>query len=89
MRRGRGKSIDYCRREWGRVPIPLRQILFSGCKDSQTSADVQVENGLAAGAMSHAFMKCLGAFPARLHFQGTGELSLWQRRTQNNLIGSC
>ena len=43
--------------------IQLHQISFSGCEDSQTSADV-VKNGLAVGAMSYAFMKCLGAFLA-------------------------
>ena len=70
------------------APTPLCQISFSGCEDGQTSADV-VKNGLAVGAMSYAFMKCLGAFMASLHFLGTGELSLWQMRTRNNLISSC
>lgn len=41
--------------------IQLCQVSFSGCEDNQTSADV-VKNGLAVGAMSYAFMKCLGGF---------------------------
>lgn len=37
-------------------------ICFSGCEDSQTSADT-TEGGLAVGAMSYAFVKCLNAKP--------------------------
>ena len=51
--------------------IQLWQISFSGCDDNQTSADV-VKNGLAVGAMSYAFMKCLGAFVVYFHFRGWG-----------------
>jgi len=43
-------------------------ISFSGCEDSQTSADV-VKNGLAVGAMSYAFMKCLDANPKQSYQQ--------------------
>jgi len=43
-------------------------ISFSGCKDGQTSADV-VKNGLAVGAMSYAFMKCLDANPKQSYQQ--------------------
>jgi len=35
-------------------------ICFSGCEDTQTSADT-VEGGLAVGAMSYGFVKCLSA----------------------------
>ncbi|OCH83974.1 hypothetical protein OBBRIDRAFT_799471 [Obba rivulosa] len=37
---------------------PADVISFSGCKDSQTSADT-FENGQATGAMSYAFITCL------------------------------
>lgn len=37
------------------------QISWSGCKDSQTSADT-AEAGQATGAMSYAFMTVLGEF---------------------------
>ncbi|KAK9473991.1 metacaspase-1 [Dipodascopsis tothii] len=37
-------------------------VLFSGCKDTQTSADA-VENGSASGAMSHAFVTVLSQYP--------------------------
>jgi len=43
-------------------------ISFSGCDDNQTSADV-VKNGLAVGAMSYAFMKCLDANPKQSYQQ--------------------
>jgi len=43
-------------------------ISFSGCDDNQTSADV-VKNGLAVGAMSYAFMKCLAANPKQSYQQ--------------------
>jgi len=43
-------------------------ISFSGCDDSQTSADV-VKNGLAVGAMSYAFMKSLEANPKQSYQQ--------------------
>jgi len=43
-------------------------ISFSGCADSQTSADV-VKNGLAVGAMSYAFMKCLDENPKESYQQ--------------------
>lgn len=43
-------------------------ISFSGCEDGQTSADV-VKNGLAVGAMSYAFMKCLEANPKQSYQQ--------------------
>jgi metacaspase-1 len=37
---------------------PLPQISWSGCKDSQTSADA-TEAGKATGAMSYAFIKTM------------------------------
>lgn len=42
--------------EWNRQNLfsPADVIMFSGCKDSQTSADA-VEDGKATGAMSYAF----------------------------------
>ncbi|KAH9975251.1 caspase domain-containing protein [Lactifluus volemus] len=41
---------------------PADVISFSGCKDSQTSADV-VQGGVAVGAMSYAFLKVLKRNP--------------------------
>ncbi|KAK9239944.1 caspase domain-containing protein [Lipomyces kononenkoae] len=41
---------------------PADVIMFSGCKDSQTSAD-SFENGMATGAMSYAFMEVLSYAP--------------------------
>lgn len=38
-----------------------------------------VKNGLAVGAMSYAFMKCLGAFLVYFHFQNR----------ENQLCGRC
>jgi len=43
-------------------------ISFSGCEDSQTSADT-VKNGLAVGAMSYAFVKCLTENPKQSYLQ--------------------
>ncbi|CAG8441988.1 10412_t:CDS:2 [Acaulospora morrowiae] len=37
---------------------PADVIMFSGCKDEQTSSDVTV-NGVSSGAMSHAFIEAL------------------------------
>ncbi|CAG8482681.1 6340_t:CDS:2 [Diversispora eburnea] len=37
---------------------PAEIIMFSGCKDDQTSSDVTT-NGVSTGAMSHAFIKAL------------------------------
>lgn len=41
---------------------PSDCIMFSGCKDSQTSAD-SFENGQATGAMSHAFITVMNTNP--------------------------
>ncbi|KAI0288297.1 caspase domain-containing protein [Russula brevipes] len=41
---------------------PADVVCFSGCKDSQTSADV-VQGGVAVGAMSYAFLKVLKRNP--------------------------
>lgn len=43
-------------------------ISFSGCEDGKTSADV-VKNGVAVGAMSYAFMKCLETNPKQSYQQ--------------------
>lgn len=43
-------------------------ISFSGCEDSQTSADTY-KNGVAVGAMSYAFIKCLKANPKQTYMQ--------------------
>ncbi|TDL16047.1 peptidase C14 [Rickenella mellea] len=40
---------------------PADVISWSGCKDSQTSADTTTEAGNATGAMSYAFTSCLKA----------------------------
>lgn len=55
--------------EWTRQNLfsPADVIMFSGCKDSQTSADA-VEDGKATGAMSYAFtsecVQCAGCCSA-------------------------
>ncbi|KAK4050585.1 Ca(2+)-dependent cysteine protease [Microbotryomycetes sp. JL221] len=43
-------------------------ISFSGCKDSQTSADAQINNS-ASGAMSHAFIASLTKYPQQSYLQ--------------------
>lgn len=43
-------------------------ICFSGCEDTQTSADTS-ENGVAVGAMSYTFIKCLSANPKQSYAQ--------------------
>jgi hypothetical protein len=48
-----------------------------------------VKNGLAVGAMSYAFMKCLGALLTHFGSQGLGELNLWQRQIRSSLTNSC
>ncbi|PBL03479.1 hypothetical protein ARMGADRAFT_18455 [Armillaria gallica] len=47
---------------------PADVISWSGCKDSQTSADTQ-EAGNATGAMSYAFMRTLGQNPQQSYQQ--------------------
>lgn len=47
---------------------PADCISWSGCKDSQTSADTQ-EAGRATGAMSYAFIKALGENPQQSYQQ--------------------
>lgn len=43
-------------------------VMFSGCKDSQTSADA-VEAGKATGAMSWAFLEVMGQYPRLSYLQ--------------------
>ncbi|KAL7418679.1 Ca(2+)-dependent cysteine protease [Cryptotrichosporon argae] len=47
---------------------PADVIMFSGCKDSQTSADTQ-EAGRATGAMSYAFIAALTKYPQQSYVQ--------------------
>ncbi|ORY34251.1 caspase domain-domain-containing protein [Naematelia encephala] len=47
---------------------PADVIMWSGCKDSQTSADTQ-EAGRATGAMSYAFIAALTKFPQQSYVQ--------------------
>ncbi|KAF8340614.1 peptidase C14, caspase domain-containing protein [Cantharellus anzutake] len=47
---------------------PADAISWSGCKDSQTSADT-VEAGQSTGAMSYAFIKCLTENPHQTYQQ--------------------
>jgi hypothetical protein len=42
---------------------PADVVSWSGCKDSQTSADTY-EDGVAVGAMSYAFMLSMSEFPS-------------------------
>ncbi|CAG8495002.1 10805_t:CDS:2 [Acaulospora colombiana] len=46
------------RRNYETKSSPADVIMFSGCKDEQTSSDVTV-NGVSSGAMSHAFIEAL------------------------------
>ena len=43
---------------------PADVIMWSGCKDTQTSADAN-EAGKATGAMSYAFITALTKYPQR------------------------
>ena len=43
------------------------KISWSGCKDSQTSADA-TEAGKATGAMSYAFIHALSKYPSHIKF---------------------
>jgi len=52
---------------------PADVISFSGCKDSQTSADT-VENGSATGAMSHAFVEAMKRNPSPTYQQLLGTI---------------
>lgn len=47
---------------------PADVISWSGCKDSQTSADTQ-EAGRATGAMSYAFISALTKYPQQSYVQ--------------------
>ncbi|OCF36254.1 metacaspase-1 [Kwoniella heveanensis CBS 569] len=47
---------------------PADVIMWSGCKDSQTSADTQ-EAGRATGAMSYAFIAALTRYPQQSYVQ--------------------
>nr|XP_019014601.1 metacaspase-1 [Kwoniella pini CBS 10737]OCF53382.1 metacaspase-1 [Kwoniella pini CBS 10737] len=47
---------------------PADVIMWSGCKDSQTSADTQ-EAGKATGAMSYAFIAALTKYPQQSYVQ--------------------
>lgn len=47
---------------------PADVVMFSGCKDSQTSADA-VEAGKATGAMSWGFIEVLNEYPQLSYLQ--------------------
>ncbi|RSH82827.1 Ca(2+)-dependent cysteine protease [Saitozyma podzolica] len=47
---------------------PADVVMWSGCKDSQTSADTQ-EAGRATGAMSYAFIAALTKYPQQSYIQ--------------------
>lgn len=47
---------------------PADVIQWSGCKDTQTSADA-TENGTATGAMSYAFITALSRYPQQSYMQ--------------------
>lgn len=57
---GKGNKADELTRRTRTSPADV--ISWSGCKDSQTSADTEV-NGQGTGAMSWAFMESLSEFP--------------------------
>jgi hypothetical protein len=56
------------------------KISWSGCKDSQTSADA-TEAGKATGAMSYAFIHALSEYPSHIKFDS---ISYDYRRTDQN-----
>ncbi|EJD07118.1 metacaspase [Fomitiporia mediterranea MF3/22] len=60
---GTQKAEEYSRRT---RTSPADVISWSGCKDSQTSADT-VEAGQATGAMSYAFISCLDQQPQQTY----------------------
>lgn len=64
------KANDYAKRT---KTSPADVISWSGCKDSQTSADAY-EAGAATGAMSYAFMTALGENPQQSYQQLLGNL---------------
>lgn len=47
---------------------PADVVMWSGCKDEQTSADAHI-NSQATGAMSHAFIKALNANPQQSYVE--------------------
>lgn len=47
-----------------------------------------VQNGLAVGAMSYAFMRCLGAFLAHFPLQRLGELQIRYRRESETILSA-
>lgn len=53
----------------GREDLSARVVMFSGCGDSQTSADVQ-DGPQAHGAMTRAFLDVLGELPDNAPLQG-------------------
>ncbi|TFY81426.1 hypothetical protein EWM64_g2586 [Hericium alpestre] len=59
---GRAKGSQVSARFRADKTTPADVISWSGCKDSQTSADT-TENGVAVGAMSYAYMKVLKRNP--------------------------
>jgi len=63
---GSGKKADEYSRQTRTSPADV--ISWSGCKDSQTSADT-VEAGSATGAMSFAFIQALSANPQQTYSQ--------------------
>ncbi|KAM0787949.1 hypothetical protein ACM66B_006153 [Microbotryomycetes sp. NB124-2] len=56
-------------------------ISFSGCKDSQTSADAQINN-TATGAMSHAFVASLTKYPQQSYLQLLNTISQYSQKPQ-------
>ncbi|KAI0339184.1 hypothetical protein BDW22DRAFT_1361639 [Trametopsis cervina] len=59
---GRRKGSQVSDRFYEKRSTPADVVSFSGCKDNQTSADTY-EAGVAVGAMSYAFMRCLKENP--------------------------
>ncbi|KAJ3481917.1 hypothetical protein NLI96_g7333 [Meripilus lineatus] len=65
---GRVKGSQVSAKHFMKKSTKADVISFSGCNDSQTSADT-IEGGLAVGAMSHAFISVLKSNPNQSYQQ--------------------
>ncbi|KAH8926451.1 hypothetical protein BT69DRAFT_1259287 [Atractiella rhizophila] len=69
---------------------PADVIMFSGCRDDQTSADTQVQ-GEATGAMSYAFIASLTKYPQQSYLQllKTIREELKEKYSQKPQLSAC
>ena len=85
---GRQKGSDVTAAFRKQRMTPADVITWSGSADNQTSADT-VQNGLAVGAMSHAFVKILSACSAYHPRGGDGDLLNLQKRIRTSATRIC